>query len=380
MISLNKFACAAILCCSSVIPSAQGKTLNDSTKPFDWEDYIVIFERNQYIDNNGNPIPNTDNKNKENYEYMVKLEQLWREEHEDLKKVLDQLSLIPEFQKIITKAHNILSEKILKDKDLADESDGKIRIILPAGRDGFSPTQFEISMDPCSWGIYVYRSDVGRRYTTAQEIIIHESLHATQKGAGPEQDLERSKVALEEAVKETLKIFPEHKKEYYQKGSIIGRPVLDLFFEKAAEIFDDKYLSNVLQGMDVRIPIDRIGKAISNDVYGKNTPIAVLNSMYRANLLKIQVEVDETPVMNRTNEIMLKYFGDPMRTSYEVDKNLRGRGDCSMGGPNHRIILKYTYPALQSGLPRAATKACPDPQKPCDKGEIPGASRKEYRP
>lgn len=379
MISLNKFACAAILCCSSVIPSAQGKTLNDSTKPFDWKDYIVIFERNQYIDNNGNPIPNTDNKNKD-YEYMVKFEQLWREEHEDLKNVLDQLSLIPEFQEIITNAHNILSERILKDKDLADESGGKIRIILPGGQDEFSPTQFEISMDPCSWGMNVFKSGVGRRYTTAQEVIIHESLHATQKGAGPEQDLERSKVALEKAVKETLEFFPKHKQEYYQKGSIIGRPVLDLFFEKAAEKFDDKYLSNVLQGMDVRMPIDRIGEAISNDVYGKNMPFAILNSMYHANLLEIKVKEDETPVMNRTNEIMLKYFGDPIRISYNVDKDWRGREDCSMGVPNHRIILEYTYPALQFGLPRAATKACPDPRKPCGKGEIPGASRKEYRP
>jgi hypothetical protein len=288
---------------------------------FDWRDYVILDLPDPYFDAEGKPTADfqsftADQQKiiKANYDRQI-------ENAGILVKTMDQISLIPEVQQKILKAHQVLEERIKGDPELAKESGGKTHITLS----GLYITDYDaenagVNINSKDFATSKFKSTQGDKVFSLQQALIHEFGHAGDPSLTSEKDLQQRKAALTQAVQTVLKYYPNLKDEYGKHRTLMGHPVDGAFNATNPQDFDKFYEDNTLKGRNITIPESDFAEMVKHSPLGSPNDqdvLGVLNSAYKRGLEKIVETQDEQPAINGANQVMPTYFGEPKRTAYE---------------------------------------------------------------
>jgi hypothetical protein len=192
-----------------------------------------------------------------------------------------------------------------------------------------------------------------------QHAIIHELGHAADTRLTPANDLKRGKANAEKALQALLKDFPEYASEYQSAGTVAGIPAWQIHASKNHNEFQS-HLDNLSMaaGISTTFKGDNLKEAVLQFAkrYDKESNPKEVVSLYFQNAFKRINEanadsVDELPIVEKTNAIMKKYFGEPERKGYVT---VRERLAISSFHDEDRIkfselLLKHTYCQFKPG-------------------------------
>lgn len=294
-------------------PAFGNKSMQAESALFDWRNYIKLdWDPDRYY--------NPDGTIRESYADGEGHIQGIASMYGLVEEALDQISLIPEFQQNLIAAHALAPARL--EADEAHERMSDPRMMLRLGHATLFYSSHTITLNMAD---LMTRDPVGGVQMSLQRVLIHESFHAADPrliGFGDEPEILRQSV--QEAIDGTLEKFPQYAKEYEQTGQIAGVP-----FSRLLETEPDAFASVQSQVLDhtfVHLKQEHLDNPPSHYLWRSGDPAGmhmfiggVLNTLQKDAYIRIVEERHEIPVIERTNAIMGRYYGDPARRGYALE-------------------------------------------------------------
>jgi hypothetical protein len=309
---------------------------------FNWRDYLAVEKAsNSYLDKDGKLKPSAQSQSAaENRDTLDGIARL-RVTEKLIEQAMDQISLIPEMQEVIKKAHQVAAERAKKYPDYVKGFNGKIDIVTSRG----TTSQYfwnlnQISAIPKEILEKQFFSSYGLRNLSLQHVLVHELHHAADASLSPDKDLAHRKQALQEAVITTLEARPDLRNEYETKQTLGGLSIGKLLAINDLNTFVTVYEQE-----------NRKATTLNSD----SNPYRVfdiLNEAYEEKLKAIVAAQSEAPVIAATNAIMKKYFGEPTRIGHGIN-------DLILNPKEESFFSSRIHPSLLPGLPLSPTAQCP---------------------
>ncbi len=223
----------------------------------------------------------------------------------------------------------------------------------------FTLSRPTIKLNPTNLADLRYESEEGYGAFSLQHYLIHELFHGADKSLTPQKELAQKKAALRGSIHIVLEHYPELRQEYQKDGTLMGRPVGALFNEKDLDTFLNRYDNDVLKGFRRSGSMSLI-KGM-RDRYPSDKDLGVLGilNIAQENLFaSLMIKQDEQPVINQTNPIIRKYYGELRRNGYKTISVDAPASDFKKPMPQSMPLAPYTHPdILNSDL--ASTRRCP---------------------
>jgi hypothetical protein len=290
-------------------PSAPQDVNAGRGRPFNWRDYITVKHDMSYLDEN----------------QPERLRYTFQRQHENeliTERTLDQLSQIPEIQAYIRQAYAIFKKRLDADPNLAQESGGKLRVSVSEwkGQSVFTRRTGEVIISAYEIAFTLYPTEKGLDLFTLQRALVHELAgHGSDASETPENWLKERTEALRKALDELFWYYPELKQEYDTSGTILGKPVKELFSASDDITFDKKF-AHVIARHDKYIARKDLPEEVDLGVASESNVCLALNTLYYAELVDIADEQHERRALEIENRIMKKYYGEADRIGHRGEE------------------------------------------------------------
>lgn len=283
---------------------------------FNWRNYITVegFEHLRARDGR-RPGTHTD----ESVAHLREVKSL-------VEQTLDQISALPEVQKLILQSAENGPLRLAHNGDPTRMADPRLRISINAdGKTEYDPFQHSISLDTAS----ILQRTYGNPPTnfSLQRVLIHEVGHGAARNFNDEGFLLEEKLAAARTtVDRLLHRFEGAELEFAQSGTIGGLPFKRLLEASSPEEFD-KIHDEISMGSGVLFPrevIEERGGRIDQMTpqFGlKDAVSAYFVSSFHLDQQEYIERRDEIPVINNTNQIMQKYYGETAREGHGSRRN-----------------------------------------------------------